>query len=50
MHELALLMRAGYVLYLLECLECGVVGKCCSNVLCSFRAYVVEPKAVRTTV
>jgi hypothetical protein len=44
------LMRAGYVLHLLECLECGVVGKCCSNVLRSLIAYGVVPKAVRTRV
>jgi hypothetical protein len=39
-------MRAGYVLYSLECLECGVVGKCCSNVPRSLRAYGVGLKAV----
>jgi hypothetical protein len=44
------LMRAGYVLYSLECLECRVVGKCCSNVLRSVIAYGVSPKAVRTYV
>jgi hypothetical protein len=42
------LMRAGYVLHSLECLERGVVGKCCSNVLRSLRAYGVGPKAVCT--
>jgi hypothetical protein len=44
------LMRAGYVLHSLECLECGVVGKCCSNVLRSLLAYGVPIKAVRTCV
>jgi hypothetical protein len=44
------LMRAGYVLHSLECLECGVVGKCCSNVLRSPCAYGVVDKAVRTHV
>jgi hypothetical protein len=44
------LMRAGYVLHSLECLECGVVGKCCSNVLRSLIAYGVSRKAVRTCV
>jgi hypothetical protein len=44
------LIRAGYVLHSLECLECGVVDKCCSNVLRSLRAYGVVPKAVRTCV
>jgi hypothetical protein len=44
------LMRAGYVLHLLECLECGVVSKCCSNVLRSLRAYGVVHKAVRTCI
>jgi hypothetical protein len=42
MHERAhyyALMRAGYVLHSLECLECGVVGKCSSNVLRSLHAY-----------
>jgi hypothetical protein len=43
-------MRAGYVLHSLECLECGVVGKCCSNVLRCLRAYGVGLKAVRTCV
>jgi hypothetical protein len=42
------LMRAGYVLPSLEGLECGVMGKCCSNVLRSLRAYEVPLKAVRT--
>jgi hypothetical protein len=42
------LMRAGYVLHSLECLERGVVGKCCSNVLRSLRAYGVALKAVHT--
>jgi hypothetical protein len=37
-------------MYSLECLECGVVGKCCSNVLHSLRAYGVPSKAVRTCV
>jgi hypothetical protein len=41
-------MRAGYVLHSLECLESGVVGKCCSNVLCCLRAYGLPLKAVRT--
>jgi hypothetical protein len=40
-------MRAGYVLHSLECLECGVVGKCCSNVLRSLRVYGARPNAVR---
>jgi hypothetical protein len=44
------LMRAHYVLHSLECLECGVVYKCCSNVLRSLRAYGVVLKAVRTCV
>jgi hypothetical protein len=44
------LMRAGYVLHSLECLECKVVGKFCSNVLRSLRAYVVRPKAGLTCV
>jgi hypothetical protein len=44
------LMRAGYALHSRECLECGVVGKCCSNVLRSLCAYGVVPKAVRTCV
>jgi thiaminase len=39
-----------YVLHSLECLERGVVGKCCSNVLRSFIAYEVSLKAVRTCV
>jgi hypothetical protein len=43
-------MRADYVLYSQECLERRVVGKCCSNVLCSLHAYGVPPKAVRTCV
>jgi hypothetical protein len=34
----------------LECLERRVVGKCCSNVLRSLRAYGVAVKAVRTCV
>jgi ferredoxin-like protein FixX len=44
------LMRASYVLHSLECLECGVVDQCCSNVLRSLRAYGVVNKAVRTCV
>jgi hypothetical protein len=40
-------MRAGYLLHSLECLECGVVGKCCSNVLRSLCAHGVAGKAVR---
>jgi hypothetical protein len=44
------LMRAGYVLHSREFLECGVVGKCCSNVLRSLRAYIVVLKTVRTCV
>jgi hypothetical protein len=44
------LMLAGYVLHSHECLECGVVGKCCSNVLRSLLAYVIVVKAVRTCV
>jgi hypothetical protein len=44
------LMRAGYVLHSLECLECRVVGKCCSNVLRSLSAHGDLPKAVRTCV
>jgi hypothetical protein len=43
-------MRAGYVLHSLECLECGVMGKCCSNVLRSLIAYGVPLKAIRTCV
>jgi hypothetical protein len=39
-------MRAGDVLHSLECLECGVVGKCCSYELRSG----VAVKAVRTRV
>jgi hypothetical protein len=42
------LMRAGYVLHSLECLECRVVGKCCSNVLRSLDAYAIRTKPVRT--
>jgi hypothetical protein len=34
-------------LHSLECLECGVVGKCCRNVLHSLLTYGVSPKAVR---
>jgi hypothetical protein len=41
-------MRAGYVLHSRECLECGVVGQCCSNMQRSLRAYGVSLKAVRT--
>jgi hypothetical protein len=44
------LMRAGYVLHSLECLERGVVDKCCSNVLRSLRAYEVLLKAMHTGV
>jgi hypothetical protein len=44
------LMRAGNVLHSLECLQCGVVGKCRSKVLRSLRAYEIEPKAVRTCI
>jgi hypothetical protein len=44
------LMRAGYVLYSLDCLERRVVGKCCSNVLRSLIAYGVILKAVCTCV
>jgi hypothetical protein len=33
-----------YVLYSLECLECGVVGKYCSNVLRSLHAYRFSTK------
>jgi hypothetical protein len=44
------LIRAGYVLHSLECLERAVVGKCCSNVLGSLRACGVVLKAVRTCV
>jgi hypothetical protein len=43
-------MRAGYVLDSLECLKRGVVGKCCSNVLRSLRAYGVVVKAVHACV
>jgi hypothetical protein len=43
-------MRAGYVTHSLECLERRAVGKCCSNVLRSLRAYGVFVKAVRTCV
>jgi hypothetical protein len=43
-------MRAGYALHSRECLECRVLGKCCSNVLRSLNAYAVYPKAVRTCV
>jgi hypothetical protein len=43
-------MRAGYVLHSLECLERGVVGKCCSNVLRSLIAYGVKSKTVRRCV
>jgi hypothetical protein len=50
MHKRALLMRAGYVLHSHECLEYGIVGKCCSNVLRSLIAYGVVIKAVRTYV
>jgi hypothetical protein len=42
--------RAGYVLHSREYLECGVVGKCCSNALRSLLVYVVVPKPVRTCV
>jgi hypothetical protein len=49
-HKLASLMRAGYVLRSPECLECGVVGQCCSNVLRSLIAYGGVPKPVRTCV
>jgi hypothetical protein len=46
------LMRAGYTLHLLECLKCGIVGKCCSNVPRSliFYAFVVAVvmKAIHT--
>jgi hypothetical protein len=45
MHE-----RAGYVLHSRQSLESGVVGKCCSNVLRSLRAYGVVLKAARTCV
>jgi hypothetical protein len=38
-------MRGGYVPHSRECIECGVAGKCCSNVLHSFRAYGVSPNA-----
>jgi hypothetical protein len=44
------LIRAGYVLHSLECLKCGVVGKCCSNVLRSPHAYAVSLKAVHVVV
>jgi hypothetical protein len=44
------LMRAGYVLHSLQCLECRAVRKCCRNVLRSLRAYGFVPKAVRTCV
>jgi hypothetical protein len=44
------LMRVGYVLHSLECLKRGVVGKCCSNVLRSLRAYGVVHEAVRKCV
>jgi hypothetical protein len=44
------IMRADYVLHSPECLERRVVGKCCSNVLRSPRAYGVDLKAVRTCV
>jgi hypothetical protein len=52
MHKRAplLRMRAGYVLHSHECLERGVVGQCCSNVLRSLCTYGVAPKAVRTRV
>jgi hypothetical protein len=43
-------MRTIHVLHSLECLERRVVGKCCSNVLRSRRAYGVPLKAVRTCV
>jgi hypothetical protein len=42
--------EAGYVLHSLECLERRAVGKCCSNVLRSLRAYGVYLKAARTCV
>jgi hypothetical protein len=44
------LIRAGYVPHSLECLECRIVSKSCSNVLRSPRAYGVVLKAVRTCV
>jgi hypothetical protein len=43
-------MRADYVLHSRECLECRVVGKCCSNALRSLHAYGVVVNAVRTCV
>jgi hypothetical protein len=36
------LIRAGYALHSLKCLECGVADKHCSNVLRSLRAYGVS--------
>jgi hypothetical protein len=39
-----------HALHLLECLECRVEGKCCSNELHSLRAYIVEVKAMHTCV
>jgi hypothetical protein len=50
MHERAPLLRTHANKDLLECLECGVVGKCCSNVLRSLRAYGVLAKPVCTYV
>jgi hypothetical protein len=44
------LMRAGYVLHSLECLERGVVGKHCRNMLRSLIAYGVVIKTVHTYV
>jgi hypothetical protein len=44
------LMRTGYVLHSLECLERVVMGKCCSNVLRSLRTDGVPLKSVRTYV
>jgi hypothetical protein len=42
------LIRTGYVLHLLECLKCRIVGKSCSNVPRSLIAYAVAYKAART--
>jgi hypothetical protein len=50
MHKRAPLLRIHASRHSLECLECGVVGKFCSNVLHSLRAYGVVAKAVRTCV
>jgi hypothetical protein len=49
-HKHAPLMRTGYVQHSQKYFECGVVGKCCSNVLRSLIPYGVVVKAVRTCV